>query len=121
MILLYNFNNKQRKYGIAPPNELSHFGETEIEPSPYSLFGQPPTAAKSLRSMLRHDPVQLCQFLIPHLPHVFVHFVLKSYQVDRINIIFHKNAKKHLKPIDIPLWVWYSIDTLKHTKRLGLI
>ena len=60
-------------------------------------------------------------FLTPHLPHIFVHFVLKSYQVDRINIIFHKNAKKHLKPIDIPLWVWYSIDTLKHTKRLGLI
>ena len=78
--------------------------------------------SRSARCWISHSG-QLCQFLIPHSssPPFFVHFALKSYQIDRINISFHKNAKNHLKPIDIPLWVWYSIDTLKHTKRLGLI
>ena len=68
-----------------------------------------------------HSSLLIPHFLIPHSSLPLVHFALKSYQIDRININFHKNAKNHLKPIDIPLWVWYSIDTLKHTKRLGLI
>ena len=63
--------------------------------------------------------------VIPHsslltLPTI-VHFALKPRQTAIINIKFHKNAKIHPKPIDIPLWVWYSINTLKHTKQLGLI
>ena len=91
-------------------------------PTFYSGNFIPPQNRSARCCLLLHTRAQLCSALpIPHSSLPLVHFALKSYQIDRININFHKNAKNHLKPIDIPLWVWYSIDTLKHTKRLGLI
>ena len=70
---------------------------------PYSLFGQLPTAAKSLRSVLSFTSYLSTtlfsfanfSFLTPHSSLPLVHFALKSYQIDRININFHKNAKIH--------------------------
>ena len=82
-------HQEYNNHGITPPNGLSHFGETEIEPSPYNLeftanpqHGRPQIApavysATSYRRkiatlgavfyfVLEHNSVQLCSFLTPH-------------------------------------------------------